>query len=104
MGPIVMQLADLPNQYRSQFLYTMLMGITPAPREPPSCFLHRLLLPLAVELLSAHCDGLWVKTPKYPEGRLILSALARFTVTDLLLWLLPGALTTRGKTRHASNV
>lgn len=76
MGPIVMQLADLPNQYRSQFLYTMLMGITPAPREPPSCLLHRLLLPLAVELLSAHCDGLWVKTPKYPEGTSHLLKLA----------------------------
>lgn len=29
------ELADLPNQYRSQFGFMMLMGITPAPHEPP---------------------------------------------------------------------
>ncbi|OXG48073.1 hypothetical protein C355_04639 [Cryptococcus neoformans Th84] len=69
MGPIMCQLADLPNKYRSQYSFAMLMGITPAPNEPPGCLLHRLLLPLAVDLLSADCDGLWIKTPKYPNGR-----------------------------------
>ncbi|OWZ29495.1 hypothetical protein C356_06183 [Cryptococcus neoformans c45] len=47
----------------------MLMGITPAPNEPPDCLLHHLLLPLAVDLPSAECDGLWIKTPRYPNGR-----------------------------------
>ncbi|OXB36769.1 hypothetical protein J007_03483 [Cryptococcus neoformans] len=69
MGPILCQLADLPNQYRSQFGFMMLMGITPAPHEPPGLLLHRLLLPLAVELLSAGADGLWIKTPNYKQGR-----------------------------------
>ncbi|OXG86297.1 hypothetical protein C346_03595 [Cryptococcus neoformans D17-1] len=69
MGPILCQLADLPNQYRSQFGFMMLMGITPAPHEPPGVLLHRLLLPLAVELLSAGADGLWIKTPNYKQGQ-----------------------------------
>lgn len=47
----------------------MLMGITPAPHEPPGLLLHRLLLPLAVELLSAGADGLWIKTPNYKQGK-----------------------------------
>ncbi|OXG73191.1 hypothetical protein C350_06168 [Cryptococcus neoformans MW-RSA36] len=33
------------------------------------CLLHRLLLPLAVDL-SVKCDGLWIKTPRYPNGKL----------------------------------
>ncbi|OXG83658.1 hypothetical protein C349_02790, partial [Cryptococcus neoformans var. grubii Br795] len=73
MGPIMCQLADLPNKYRSQYSFAMLMGITPAPNEPPGCLLHRLLLPLAVDLLSAECDGLWIRTPKYPNGEIPLS-------------------------------
>ncbi|OXH21266.1 hypothetical protein J008_06916 [Cryptococcus neoformans] len=46
----------------------MLMGITPALNEPPDCLLHHLLLPLAIDLLSAECDGLWIKTLRYPNG------------------------------------
>lgn len=37
--------------------------------EPPSILLHRLLLPLAIELLSAGADGLWIKTPNYKQGK-----------------------------------
>ncbi|OXC61262.1 hypothetical protein AYX13_07054 [Cryptococcus neoformans] len=80
MGPILCQLADLPNQYRSQFGFMMLMGITPAPHEPPGLLLHRLLLPLAVELLSAGADGLWIKTPNYKQGK-SLSESVLFVVT-----------------------
>lgn len=69
MGPILCQLADLPNQYQSQFGFMMLMGITPALHEPPGILLHRLLLPLAIELLSAGADGLWIKTPNYKQGK-----------------------------------
>ncbi|KAE8538375.1 hypothetical protein D1P53_004728 [Cryptococcus gattii VGV] len=69
MGPIMCQLADQPNKYRSQYSFAMLMGITPAPNEPPAGLLHRPLLPLAVDLLSAEGDGLWIRTPKYPNGR-----------------------------------
>ncbi|OXC57672.1 hypothetical protein C358_06896 [Cryptococcus neoformans MW-RSA852] len=47
----------------------MLMGITPAPNEPPDCLLHHLLLPLAIDLPSAECDGLWIKTLRYPNGK-----------------------------------
>lgn len=48
----------------------MLMGITPVPNESPGCLLHCLLLYLAVDLLSAECDGLWIKTLKYPNGEI----------------------------------
>ncbi|OWZ74545.1 hypothetical protein C365_06883 [Cryptococcus neoformans Bt85] len=68
MGPIMCQLANLPNKYRSQYLFMMLMGITPAPNEPPDCLLHHLLLPLAIDILRAECDGLWIKTLRYPNG------------------------------------
>ncbi|OXG51304.1 hypothetical protein C352_06226 [Cryptococcus neoformans CHC193] len=71
-GPTMCQLADLPDKYRSQYSFVMLMGITPAPNEPPDCLLHRLLLPLAVDL-SVKCDGLWIKTPRYPNGEIPLS-------------------------------
>lgn len=46
------------------------MGITPVPNESPGCLLHCLLLYLAVDLLSAECDGLWIKTLKYPNGEI----------------------------------
>lgn len=68
MGPILCQLADLPNQYRSRLSFMMIMGITPAPNEPPGCLLHRLLLALGVDLLSGECDGLWIRTPGHPTG------------------------------------
>lgn len=66
MGPILCQLADLPNQYHSRLSFTMIIGITPAPSEPGGCLLPRLLLALValgVDLLSGECDGLWIKTP-----------------------------------------
>lgn len=63
----------LSGLYEDSGAATMLMGITPAPNEPPGCLLHRLLLPLAVDILSAECDGLWIKTPKYPNGEIPLT-------------------------------
>ncbi|ODN90228.1 hypothetical protein L198_06246 [Cryptococcus wingfieldii CBS 7118] len=69
MGPILCQLADLPNQYRSKSTFAMLMGITPAPNEPPGCLLHRLLLALGVDILTGAYDGIWIRTPAHPNGR-----------------------------------
>ncbi|ODN76202.1 hypothetical protein L202_06123 [Cryptococcus amylolentus CBS 6039] len=69
MGPILCQLADLPNQYRSGSTFAMLMGITPAPNEPPGCLLQRLLLALGVNILTGACDGIWIRTPAHPNGR-----------------------------------
>ncbi|KAL0255240.1 hypothetical protein I308_100036 [Cryptococcus tetragattii IND107] len=44
----------------------------------PPAGLHRLLLPLAVDLLSAECDGLWIRTPKYPSGRKVYIRIGTF--------------------------
>lgn len=38
MGLILCQLADLPNQCRFRLSFMMIMGITPAPSEPPGAF------------------------------------------------------------------
>ncbi|OXH46010.1 hypothetical protein J002_05222 [Cryptococcus neoformans] len=80
-GPTMCQLADLPDKYRPQYSFVMLMNITPAPNEPPDCLLHRLLLPLAVDL-SVKCDGLWIKTPRYPNGEIPLSVNTIWIPTD----------------------
>ena len=46
----------------------LFVGITPGPKEPLGRNLWKLLLPLFLELRAAERYGLWIRTPKYPEG------------------------------------
>ena len=69
MGPITLYLADMPAQLRSAFCCTMIVGITPGPREPKEQNLHKNLLPIMLELRAAELYGLWVRTPTHPAGK-----------------------------------
>ena len=68
MGPISLYLADVPPQLRSAFCCTMIVGITPGPKEPKAKNLQKNLLPLILQLRAAALHGLWVRTPKHPSG------------------------------------
>ncbi|OXB34473.1 hypothetical protein J007_05844 [Cryptococcus neoformans] len=70
----------------------MLMGITPAPNEPPDCLLHHLLLPLAIDLPSAECDGLWIKTLRYPNGHKVNTRIRTICCdqpASVIVWMCP---------------
>ncbi|ODN75480.1 hypothetical protein L202_06613 [Cryptococcus amylolentus CBS 6039] len=71
VGVIMGQVAELPNVYHTKFHYNLMLGMTPAPSEPPSHLLYRVLLSFGMDLLAGCTDGLWIKTPKYPAGRKI---------------------------------
>ena len=68
MGPISLQVADLPLQLRSAFCLSMIMGVTPGPRQPRATNLFKHLVPIVLELRAAREHGMWIRTPKYPAG------------------------------------
>ena len=71
MGPITLYLADVPAELRSAFCCTMIVGITPGPKQPKASNLHKNLLAVTLELRAAGRHGLWVRTPEHPSGRLV---------------------------------
>lgn len=75
MGPITLPLADVPPQPRSSLNFNLSVGITPGPTAPRARNLHMLLAPVCAELSAGERHGLWVRTPKYPHGRLIRTIL-----------------------------
>ena len=70
MGPISLTIADLPSPLRASLACTLLVGITPGPKPPRASNLYKLLLPLVLEIRAADEYGLWIKTPRYPQGKL----------------------------------
>ena len=76
MGPITLQIADLPNRMRSSFPCMLVVGVTPGPKETLGRNLWKILLPLVLEIRAAEMHGLWVRTPAFPNGRLIRVGLA----------------------------
>lgn len=69
MGPITLQIADLPNRMRSSFACMLLVGVTPGPKEPLGPNLWKFLLPLILEIRAAEKHGIWVRTPSSPNGQ-----------------------------------
>ena len=68
LGPISLQIANLPTQLRASFACTLLTGITPGPKSPLAKNLWRFLLPLCLEIRAGETEGLWIRTPQYPNG------------------------------------
>ena len=86
MGPISLQIADLPAQLRSSFSCLLLVGITPGPKQPAARNLYKLLLPLTLELRAAELHGLWIRTPKHPSGKYTLQSLSSALIIFKVVW------------------
>ena len=70
LGPISMQVLDLPTRLRANLRHTLIVGLTPGPKEPRGINLHKFLIPLSLELRNAWLHGLNIRSPRFPEGRL----------------------------------
>lgn len=75
MGPLVLELADLPPSLRARQPLLACVGITPGPEEPKAANLWKFTLPLFLELRQAWEHPVLIRTPSRPEGRLLRFAL-----------------------------
>lgn len=97
IGPISAVIANLPNALRSNLGLCLLLGITPGrqalnyrlisrmmprktedycysltgPHEPSAETLWKFYLPLIMELRAGFRLGIWLRSPRYPRGRLV---------------------------------
>jgi hypothetical protein len=75
MGPLVLEIADLPPSLRARQPLLACLGITPGPEEPKAANLWKFTLPLFMELRQAWEHPILIRTPSHPEGRPIRVAL-----------------------------
>lgn len=69
LGPIVLEIANLPPELRPRQPLLACVGITPGPGEPRAANLWKFTLPLFMELRQAWKDFIYLRTPSAPGGR-----------------------------------
>ena len=74
---------NLPPRLRYKFQNLFLAAVVPGPGEPSLHQINHILAPLVDDLLRLYVDGVMIRTPKYPDGRLVRIALGPL-VCDLI--------------------
>ena len=89
---------NLPPQLRYKFQNLFLAAVIPGPGEPSLHQINHVLTPLVDDLLRLYNDGIIVRTPNHPDGRLVRVALGPL-VSDL-----PAARQMAGFSSHSSRI
>ena len=74
---------NLPPRLRYKFQNLFLAAVVPGPGEPSLHQINHVLAPLVDDLLKLYVDGVTIRTPNHPDGRLVRIALGPL-VSDLI--------------------
>jgi hypothetical protein len=70
-GPMSFNIANLKHHLRYQFSNLIVTGILPGPKEQDADQVQRFVRIIVNKLIRLWVNGFWVKTTKYPLGRLV---------------------------------